>query len=59
MKFIDEIDKSGKCVFVHSLMPIVVIPLNDVFVAYILGYMGNLTYFCLQFNEDNLNTNVE
>jgi hypothetical protein len=41
MKFIDEIDKSGKCVFVYSLMPIVVIPLNDVFVAYILGYMKN------------------
>ena len=36
-------------------MTTVAIPLNDVFVAYILGYMGNLTYFCLQFNEDNLN----
>ena len=59
VKFIDGIDKNGTCVLLHSFMTTVAIPLNDVFVAYILGYMGNLTYFCLQFNEDNLNTNVE
>ena len=36
-------------------MPTVVIPLNDDFVAYLLGYM----YLCLQYNEYNLNTDVE
>ena len=32
-------DKNNTCVFLHIFMPTVVIPLNDVFVAYLLGYM--------------------
>ncbi len=48
MKFIDEIDKSGKCVFVHSLMPIVVIPLNDVFCSCTWLY-GELDVFLFEF----------
>jgi hypothetical protein len=41
VKFIDGMDKNNTCVFLHIFMPTVVIPLNDVFVAYLLGYMGN------------------
>ncbi len=52
-------DKNDTCVLLHIFIPTVVIPLNDVFVAYLLGYMGNYMYFCLQYNEYNLNANVE
>ena len=41
VKFIDGIAKNGTCVLLHSFMTTVAIPLNDVFVAYILGYMKN------------------
>jgi hypothetical protein len=41
VKFIDGIDKNDTCILLHIFMPTVVIPLNDVFVAYLLGYIGN------------------
>jgi hypothetical protein len=41
VKFIDGIDKNGTCDLLYSFMPTIAIPLNDVFVAYLLGYMGN------------------
>jgi hypothetical protein len=41
VKFIDGIDKNDTCALLHIFMLTVVIPLNDVFVAYLLGYMGN------------------
>lgn len=52
-------DKNDTCVLLHIFMPTVVIPLNDVFVAYLLGYMRNKMYLCLLYNEYNLNIDVE
>lgn len=40
VKFSDRIDENGTNIHFHSLMSIVVIPLNDVF-CYVLGYIGN------------------
>lgn len=41
MKFIDRIDENGTDVLLHNIMPTVVIPLNDVYIAYMLSDVEN------------------